>query len=97
MGDRNDFATGEPASPAFTADGRHVLSKRNGGNFRAPTTRGFGAILIAAGVFVAFNGEDRWKAPFFVLGGVLVLVFARYLRHLMVPDCWYIAEDDRAE
>ena len=97
MSDREEASGPDAAPPIFTEDGRHVIRGHNDGKFRAPSTRAFGLVLILAGLFFAFSREERWTSPFLILAGVLILVFARYVRHVMFPDCWYIAEDDRKE
>lgn len=97
MNDPNDHTTGETSPPRFTADGRHVITGHNDGRFRAPSTRILGALLIVVGILLAFSPSERWKSPYVVVAGVLVLVFARYVRHFMSPDSWYIAEDDRTD
>ena len=62
---------------------------------RAPATRFLGVALMVAGVIAVLLPGERWKSPFFILAGILVLVFARYVRYWMVPDCWFVDEDER--
>jgi len=62
-------------------------------SFRAPATRSLGWILIFVGALYLFAPGERWKSPVIVLLGILILAFARHVRHFMVPDCWYIHDD----
>lgn len=61
--------------------------------FRAPATRSLGWILIFVGVMYLFAPGGRWKSPLIMILGILILTFARHVRHFMVPDCWYIHDD----
>jgi hypothetical protein len=94
----SDKPAGPETKPSkFTADGRHLIPGHNDGRFRAPTTRIAGSLLIAVGILYAFSSTERWKSPYIIVLGVVVLTFARYLRHFVSPDRWYIAEDDHTE
>jgi uncharacterized membrane protein YkgB len=93
MDERDEFEAPEAPPPRFTTDGRHVIAGHNDGRFRAPTTRALGIVLIIVGILLVFSA-DRWASPYCIVGGIVMLVFARYVRHFMTPDSWFIAEDD---
>ena len=71
--------------PDIKPDPAKVAARRK---VYAPSTYLFGGVLIGVGIVTLFLPSERSKSPFFILAGILVIVFARYLRNWMHPDGW---------
>jgi hypothetical protein len=71
--------------PDIKPDPSEIAARRR---FSAPSTYLLGGVLIGVGIVTLFIPEERRKSPAAILAGVVIIVLARYVRYLMIPDAW---------